>query len=136
MAQEKEYFAFISYQRKDEEWADRLRSRLEHYRLSSSVRKQDASLPKEIRPIFRDALELAGGVLAKEIESALQQSKYLIVICSPNSAKSPWLNKEIKTFIDLLFSARFCLKKVICLKMKYIQFPQRAFWDTPFRCEG
>ena len=101
MAQEKEYFAFISYQRKDEEWADKLRNKLEHYRLPSSVRKQDASLPKEIRPIFRDALELAGGVLAKEIETALQQSKYLIVICSPNSAKSPWVNKEIQTFIDL-----------------------------------
>lgn len=101
MAQEKEYYAFISYQRKDEKWADRLRNKLEHYRLPSSVRKQDASLPKEIRPIFRDALELAGGVLAKEIETALQQSKYLIVICSPNSAKSPWVNKEIQTFIDL-----------------------------------
>lgn len=101
MPQEKEYFAFISYQRKDEEWADRLRSKLEHYRLPSSVRRQDASLPKEIRPIFRDALELAGGVLAKEIETALQQSKFLIVICSPNSAKSPWVNKEIQTFIDL-----------------------------------
>ena len=86
MAQEKEYFAFISYQRKDEEWADWLRDKLEHYRLPSSVRKKDASLPKEIRPIFRDALELAGGVLAKEIEAALQQSKFLIVICSPNSA--------------------------------------------------
>jgi len=40
-----------------------------------------------------DALELAGGVLAKEIETALQQSKFLIVICSPNSAQSPWVNK-------------------------------------------
>lgn len=101
MAQGKDYFAFISYQRKDEQWADKLRNKLEHYRLPSSVRKQDASLPKEIRPIFRDALELAGGVLAKEIQTALQQSKFLIVICSPNSAKSPWVNKEIQTFIDL-----------------------------------
>ena len=101
MEEQKVYFAFISYQRKDEEWADRLRNKLEHYQLPSSVRKQDASLPKEIRPIFRDALELAGGVLAKEIETALQNSKYLIVICSPNSAKSPWVNKEIQTFIYL-----------------------------------
>lgn len=101
MTQEKEYFAFISYQRKDEEWAERLRNKLEHYRLPLSVRKQDASLPKEIRPIFRDALELAGGVLSKEIKTALEHSKYLIVICSPNSAKSPWVNKEIQTFIDL-----------------------------------
>lgn len=34
----------------------------------------------------------------------------------------------------LLFSASFCLKKVICLKMKHIQFSKRAFWDTSFRC--
>ena len=100
MAQEKEYFAFISYQRKDEEWADRLRSKLEHYRLPSSVRRQDASLPKEIRPIFRDALELAGGVLAKEIEAALQQSKFLIVICSPNSAKSPYISNHLGTLSE------------------------------------
>ena len=101
MEQPKEYFAFISYQRKDEKWAEGLRNKLEHYRLPSSVRRENASLPKEIRPIFRDALELAGGVLAKEIETALQQSKFLIVICSPNSAKSPWVNKETQTFINL-----------------------------------
>lgn len=101
MEEAKNYFAFISYQRKDEEWAEKLRNKLEHYRLPSNVLKQDVSLPKEIRPIFRDALELAGGVLAKEIEMALQSSKFLIVICSPNSARSPWVNKEIQTFIDL-----------------------------------
>ena len=101
MEQAKEYYAFISYQRKDEEWAERLRNKLEHYHLPSGVRKQDTSLPKEIRPVFRDTLELAGGVLAKEIEMALQNSKFLIVICSPNSAKSPWVNKEVQTFIDL-----------------------------------
>ena len=37
---------------------------------------------------------------------------------------------------ELLFSARFCLKKIICLKMKHIQFSKRAFWDTSFRCGG
>ena len=35
-----------------------------------------------------------------------------------------------------LFSARFCPKKVICLKMRHIQFSDWAFWDTSFRCEG
>lgn len=44
--------------------------------------------------------------------------------------------EDFSADIDFLFSAKFCLKKVICLKMKYIQFPKRAFWDTPFRCEG
>ncbi len=100
MEQPKEYFAFISYQHKDVKLAEWLRKKIEHYHLPSSLRKKDASLPKEIRPIFRDTLELAGGVLAEEIQTALQQSKYLIVICSPNSAKSPWVNKEVQTFID------------------------------------
>lgn len=101
MEQPKEYLAFISYQRKDEAWADRLRKKLEHYRIPSNLRKKNASLPKELRPIFRDALELAGGVLAQEIQTALQQSRFLIVVCSPNSAQSPWVNKEVQTFIDL-----------------------------------
>lgn len=100
MESNKSYFAFISYKREDEKYAEELRRKLEHYRLPSKLRKADSSLPKEIRPVFRDALELAGGVLSKEIESALQQSKYLIVICSPNSAKSPWVNKEVQTFIN------------------------------------
>ena len=63
-----------------------------------------------------------------EVRSFTKQRSYNVVI-----------NKEYLTADDhvlFLFSARFCLKKVICLKMKYMQFPQRAFWDTPFRCEG
>ena len=97
---EKKFFAFISYQRQDEEYAEWLRKKLEHYRLPSSLRKKDTSLPKEIRPIFRDALELTGGFLAQEIEQALEQSKFLIVICSPRSARSPWVNKEVEYFIQ------------------------------------
>ena len=97
----KEYFAFISYQRRDEKWAEWLRRKLEHYRLPSRLRKQDSSLPKEIRPVFRDVLELSSGLLSEEIHEALQKSRYLIVICSPNSAKSPWVDKEVQTFVEL-----------------------------------
>ena len=97
---DKKFFAFISYQRQDEEYAEWLRKKLEHYRLPSSLREKDASLPKEIRPIFRDALELTGGFLAQEIEQALEQSKFLIVVCSPRSARSPWVNKEVEYFIQ------------------------------------
>ncbi len=99
--QDKKYFAFISYQRRDEKWADWLRKKLEHYRLPSSLRKRDGSLPREIRPVFRDVLELSGGLLAEEIYQALIQSRFLIVICSPNAAQSPWVNKEIETFVQL-----------------------------------
>jgi hypothetical protein len=35
------------------------------------------------------------------IEKSLEDSEFLIVICSPTSARSPWVNKEVQTFIDL-----------------------------------
>lgn len=96
----KRYLAFISYQRQDEAWAKRLHHNLEHYRIPTTVRKNRKNLPKEIRPIFRDTLELSSGVLAREIATALAQSKHLIVICSPQAAQSHWVDKEIQTFIE------------------------------------
>lgn len=96
----KEYFAFISYKREDEKWAKWLQHKLEHYKLPSNLNGR-TDLPKEIRPIFRDQSELAGGVLADEINKALTNSKYLIVICSPRAAQSQWVGKEVQTFIDL-----------------------------------
>ncbi|MCH5312188.1 MAG: TIR domain-containing protein [Prevotella sp.] len=101
MDKQKEYFAFISYKREDEKWAKWLQHKLEHYRLPTNVRKSDPSLPQNIRPVFKDTSELGAGVLADEIHEALENSKYLIVICSPRAAKSQWVGKEVQTFIDM-----------------------------------
>ena len=99
MTQEKEYFAFISYKREDEKWARWLQHKLEHYHLPVNVRKENPSLPQTIRPVFKDTSELAAGVLADEIHEALENSKYLIVICSPRAAQSQWVGKEVQTLI-------------------------------------
>ncbi len=101
MEQTKEYFAFISYKREDEKWAKWLQHKLEHYHLPVNVRKENPSLPQSIRPVFKDTSELAAGVLADEIHEALENSKYLIVICSPRAAQSKWVGKEVQTFIDM-----------------------------------
>ena len=95
----KQYYAFISYKRDDQKWAEWLQQKLEHYKLPSNLNGR-SDLPKEIRPVFRDKSELAAGVLADEIQKALDNSKFLIVICSPHSAKSEWVNKEVQSFID------------------------------------
>ena len=92
----KEYFAFISYQRQDENWAKWLADQLEHYHLPMTLNGRN-----DLRPIFRDIDELAAGNLPQQIHQALENSKNLIVICSPNSAKSPWVNKEVETFIGM-----------------------------------
>ena len=92
------YYAFISYKREDEEWAKWLQHKLEHYKLPSNLNGRD-DLPKEIRPVFKDTTELNPGNLPQQIHDALEQSRYLIVICSPRSAKSEWVNREVETFI-------------------------------------
>ena len=100
MNHEYKYIAFISYKREDEKWAKWLQRKLEHYKLPTSVRKTNLSLPEWVRPVFKDTTDLAGGVLEKTIKEALNSSKYLIVICSPRAAQSPWVCKEVQEFID------------------------------------
>lgn len=99
MKQEKEYFAFISYKREDEKWAKWLATELEHYHLPTTLNGKE--LPKNLRPIFRDMDELSAGNLPEQIYHALSISKNLIVICSPHSTQSEWVNKEIEDFIKI-----------------------------------
>lgn len=94
------YYAFISYSHKDSEWAKWLQHELEYYQLPSTLNGKP-DLPTSFRPVFRDEDELSGGDLKPQITSALASSNYLIVICSPNSAKSKYVNDEIKEFIEI-----------------------------------
>lgn len=65
------------------------------------MRQANTDMPKEIRPVFKDTSDLSAGVLVEEIQQALEQSKFLIVICSPRSSKSEWVGKEVQSFIDM-----------------------------------
>ncbi|MBO7571243.1 MAG: TIR domain-containing protein [Bacteroidales bacterium] len=94
------YFAFISYKREDEEWAVWFQHEMENYHLPVVLGERE-DLPKEFRPVFRDIDELKAGNLPEQIYKALFSSGYLVVICSPNSAKSEWVNKEINDFIKI-----------------------------------
>ena len=100
MKSRKEYYAFISYKREDEPWAKWLQYKLEHYRFPTNLNGR-TNLPKNIYPTFRDVTDLTPGLLAERINNALCKSEWLIVVCSPRSAKSPWVCKEAQTFIDL-----------------------------------
>lgn len=94
------YFAFISYKREDEEWAIWLQHELEYYHLPASLNGRE-DLPKVFRPVFRDIDELKAGNLPEQIHEALALSTNLIVICSPRSAESIWVNKEIEAFVEI-----------------------------------
>ena len=94
------YYAFISYKREEEQWAKWLQHKLEHYKLPTNLNGR-SDLPKEIRPVFKDTSELMPGNLPEQIREALELSKYLIVLCSPNAAKSEWVNKEVEVFMSM-----------------------------------
>ena len=54
-----------------------------------------------IKPIFFAPLDIQPGGLTEELQDRLQIARNLIVICSPNSAKSEWVGKEIEFFHQL-----------------------------------
>ena len=96
------YFAFISYSHTDKEIAKKLQKKLEHYHLPSELQKNSPNLPENLKPIFMDESNLvAKGSLKIALQTNLEQSNYLIVICSPSSAKSEEVNDEVDYFIKL-----------------------------------
>ena len=95
-----EYFAFISYKEEDAEWAKWLQRKLEHYKLPTTLRKENPQLPERISPIYEYKSEAGGGRLKEVIWKGLTSSEYLIVICSPRAIKSDWLNNGIRYFVE------------------------------------
>lgn len=92
------YYAFISYTEKDEKWAEWLQWKIEHYNIPINVRKENKTLPHKVKPIFWYKNDLSGTHLIDAIKKELEQSKYLIVVCSPASADSDWVNEEVDYF--------------------------------------
>lgn len=101
------YFAFVSYSHKDEKWAKWIQTALESYRLPAAVRKEAGkALPPRIHPVFRDATDLSVGKLVDNLRQELEQSRFLIVVCSPHSARpneqgKHWVNEEVERFCEL-----------------------------------
>lgn len=95
----KKYKAFISYSHKNEKFATWLHKSLEKYKIPNTLQESYPNLPNKLYPIFKDREELpSSSNLSQNIIEALKESDYLIVICSINSAKSQWVNKEIVDF--------------------------------------
>lgn len=97
-----QYWAFISYSHADQKWAAWLESALETYALPRALVGKHSSLgpiPKRLYPIFRDEDELSSAPsLGSKIESALDASRTLVVVCSPAARASAWVDREIEQF--------------------------------------
>ena len=96
------YRAFISYSHRDKVFASWLHRTLEGYHIPSKLVGRVTRIgpvPRRLAPIFRDRDELpASGDLGGELRAALAGSQFLLVICSPASARSHWVHEEILAF--------------------------------------
>ncbi|MBR5069808.1 MAG: toll/interleukin-1 receptor domain-containing protein [Bacteroidales bacterium] len=101
MEQHFKYFAFISYNSKDTEWGKRLQRKLEHYRMPATLCSEHGWKRTPIKPVFFAPTDIQPGGLTEELQQRLIASRNLIVICSPNSAQSDWVGKEIEFFHQL-----------------------------------
>ena len=97
------YSAFISYNHRDRDWAVWLHRALERYSVPKRLwgrpapwgelgTAASAGFPRPRR---------AGDLDATSPRRSRRRSpiRHLVVICSPNSARSKWVNEEIRTFI-------------------------------------
>ncbi|MDR3076966.1 MAG: toll/interleukin-1 receptor domain-containing protein [Synergistaceae bacterium] len=107
---EYEFSAFVSYKRggDDEKTARAIQRRLERYRVPT------ADLPAEARPdgaaagglparlkVFRDKSDLGSHAnLSEGLSENLDVSRFLIVICSERSAQSPYVDGEVRHFVE------------------------------------
>lgn len=104
--QEFQYYAFISYSHKDMKWARWLQKELESYKLPSKLQERESEKnkksPNPIQPVFRDETSINPGKSVDDaLKSELEKSKYLIVICSPASSASTWVDREVERFVEM-----------------------------------
>ena len=96
------YKAFISYrhQSPDQDVAKKLHSYIENYAIPSSLRKSLGV--QKMGRVFRDQEELEiSASLGDDIHEALEQSEWLICVCSPRYLESRWCMEELNYFLSL-----------------------------------
>ncbi|MDH3641483.1 MAG: toll/interleukin-1 receptor domain-containing protein, partial [Gammaproteobacteria bacterium] len=94
-----EYEAFISYSHDDEKSASWIHRTLEGFRVPERLVAELGLASNRFLPVFRDKDELSSSAdLSDTLLAALRTSRCLIVVCSPSSAKSRWVNEEVAAF--------------------------------------
>jgi TIR domain len=117
----KKYHAFISYSHKDKYYATVIQHSIETLGLPFYKKwRHDVS-------IFRDVRKIPlSGSLSTEIVTGLQNSNYLIVIASKNSAQSTWVKEEIETWHRLNQDGEGYIKN-----FNFVLVDDVVEWDYP-----
>ncbi len=112
-------WAFLSYSPQDNReqrtdspaashrcWGDWLNDALKSFsnpaEFVGQINGRGEIIPERIEPVFRDESELSDGTsLSAEVRAALEQSRCLVVVCSPRSAQSRQVNEVVRYFKQL-----------------------------------
>lgn len=104
------FCAFISYSHTDKKHARWLHRKIEAFRMPKALVGRTTAFGRVGRRLgkaFRDDEDLKGAAnLGALIQGALEESETLVVICSPRSARSAYVNDEIASFKRLRRDAR------------------------------
>lgn len=105
------YYAFISYRGADVKWAKWFVKKADNY-LLPTVTPDDVEAgyhapsrlkddDKYLYPVFRDRDNLMSGKLLDQILAAIDVSRKIVVLCTPEAAKSgSWMDDELRHIID------------------------------------
>lgn len=111
----RKYAAFISYRHRplDIAVAEKIHKSIEQFKIPRDLRREEQGNPGSVftnwegEPfdgsllVFRDREELPlSNDLTADIFAALDNTKCLIVICTPDTPKSLWVRREISYFIE------------------------------------
>lgn len=105
------YYAFVSYRGTDVKWAKWFVKSSDNFLIPTITAeevkggiKEPARLKKDdkyLYPVFRDRDNLMSGHLLSQILEAIDTSKKIVVLCSPNAAKSgSWMDDELNHIIN------------------------------------
>ena len=104
----RQYMAFISYSHSDNreegrKWADWLHTTLETYEIPEELigekNSRGEEIPRQIYPVFQDEKELsASASLSDSLKGSIDRTENLVLLCSPRSAKSIYVQDEVRYF--------------------------------------
>ncbi len=92
------YDAFISYSRVDLEAAEQIERYLEAFPVPPEI---SARLGRPNLKVFREVSDLTGNRLGQALEDNLEQSRTLVVLCSPAARRSESVSIEVNRFAEL-----------------------------------
>lgn len=122
------FSAFISYRHGDidSRAAQELQKQLEHFRVPKGISAER----KPFKRCYLDDGELSGGYdYAKQLREALKNSEWLIVVCSPGTKDSRWVNEEIDIFLE--YHDRSRVLALLTGGEPEQSFPPRLLEETP-----